>query len=135
MDKTCRHIVSEFEIFGSWEEKYHYLIELGSDLPVTNSQIRLKENLIKGCQSKVWLICKNDKKKLYFYGDSDALITRGIVSLIIRIYSNRSPAEILENRLDDTLNIIGLTRHLSMTRSNGLQLMIQKIKRYAQSYK
>ena len=135
MDKVCNHIVSEFEVFDSWEDKYHYLIEIGSRIPLTKVPIRMEKNLIKGCQSKVWLICKNDKKKLYFYGDSDALITRGIVGLIVRIYSNRSPLEILEKNLEETLDRIGLTRHLSMTRSNGLLLMIKKIKYYAQNYR
>ena len=134
MDKTVRDIISDFESFSVWEDKYRFIIELGEELEGLSNELKVDKNLIRGCQSKVWLVCHYDKKKLYFYGDSEALITKGIVSLIIKIYSGRTAKDILEGNLEETLNTIGLSNHLSMQRANGLLMMVKSIKRYAQNY-
>jgi cysteine desulfuration protein SufE len=134
MDKISSNIIAEFELLSNWEEKYRFIIELGQELESLSHNLRIDQNLIRGCQSKVWLVCKYDEKKLYFYGDSEALITKGIVSLIIKLYSGRAAKEILENNLEETLNTIGLSSHLSMQRANGLLMMIKSIKNYARNY-
>ena len=134
MDKISSNIIADFELLSNWEEKYRFIIELGQELESLSHNLRIDQNLIRGCQSKVWLVCKCDEKKLYFYGDSEALITKGIVSLIIKLYSGRTAKEILENNLEETLNTIGLSSHLSMQRANGLLMMIKSIKNYARNY-
>ena len=134
MDKISSNIIAEFELLSNWEEKYRFIIELGQELESLSHNLRIDQNLIRGCQSKVWLVCKYDEKKLYFYGDSEALITKGIVSLIIKLFSGRSAKEILEDNLEKTLKIIGLSSHLSMQRANGLLMMIKSIKNYARNY-
>jgi cysteine desulfuration protein SufE len=134
MDKISSNIIADFELLSNWEEKYRFIIELGQELESLSHNLKIDQNLIRGCQSKVWLVCKYDGKKLYFYGDSEALITKGIVSLIIKLYSERPAKEILENKLEETLNIIGLSDHLSMQRANGLLMMIKSIKNYARNY-
>jgi cysteine desulfuration protein SufE len=134
MDKISSNIIADFELLSNWEEKYRFIIELGQELESLSHNLRIDQNLIRGCQSKVWLVCKYDEKKLYFYGDSEALITKGIVSLIIKLYSGRAAKEILENNLEETLNTIGLSSHLSMQRANGLLMMIKSIKNYARNY-
>ena len=134
MDKISSNIIADFELLSNWEEKYRFIIELGQELESLSHNLKIDQNLIRGCQSKVWLVCKYDGKKLYFYGDSEALITKGIVSLIIKLYSERPAKEILENKLEETLNIIGLSGHLSMQRANGLLMMIKSIKNYARNY-
>jgi cysteine desulfuration protein SufE len=134
MDKISSNIIADFELLSNWEEKYRFIIELGQELESLSHNLRINQNLIRGCQSKVWLVCKYDEKKLYFYGDSEALITKGIVSLIIKLYSGRPAKEILENNLEETLNTIGLSNHLSMQRANGLLMMIKSIKNYARNY-
>lgn len=134
MDKVINNIISDFECFSSWEDKYRFIIELGQELKELSNDSKIDKNLIRGCQSKVWLVCHYDKKKLYFYGDSEALITKGIVSLIIKLYSGRSAKDILEGNLEETLSKIGLSDHLSMQRANGLLMMVKTIKSYAQNY-
>jgi len=134
MDKISSNIIADFELLSNWEEKYRFIIELGQELESLSHNLKIDQNLIRGCQSKVWLVCKYDGKKLYFYGDSEALITKGIVSLIIKLYSGRAAKEILENNLEETLNTIGLSSHLSMQRANGLLMMIKSIKNYARNY-
>ena len=134
MDKISSNIIADFELLSDWEEKYRFVIELGQELESLEQNVKIDQNLIRGCQSKVWLVCKYDEKKLYFYGDSEALITKGIVSLIIKLFSGRSAKEILEDNLEKTLNIIGLSSHLSMQRANGLLMMIKSIKNYARNY-
>ena len=125
-----KEIVSEFEIFDNWMEKYEYLIELGKDLPIIDSNQKTEENLIKGCQSKVWLHAEKQDGLVRFYADSDAIITKGIISLLIRIFSNQKPEDII-NADTDFIDKIGLRQHLSPNRANGLNNMIKKIKFYA----
>ena len=133
INTNAQHIINEFSLLSSWEEKYEHLISLGNDLPVLKKQYKADKYLIRGCQSKVWLVCEYKQGKLYFCGDSDALITKGIVALIIKLYSNSAPKEIIDTNVD-VFSSIGLHEHLSMNRANGLNLMIKAIKNYAIKY-
>lgn len=126
-------IVEEFSIFDDWMDKYEYIIELGKSVPTIAESEKVEENLIKGCQSRVWLSCRVEDGKLFFAADSDAIITKGIISLLIRVYNGQSPADILENELD-FIGKIGLQENLSPTRANGLVSMIKQIKIYAMAY-
>ncbi|MBO4263468.1 MAG: SufE family protein [Bacteroidales bacterium] len=123
-------VIGEFSLFDEWLDKYEYLIELGKSLPPFPESSRTEENLIKGCQSKVWLDVQNDAGRLSFVADSDALITRGIIALLVRVYSGCTPAEIAE---DDFafLDTLGLKENLSPTRAGGLAAMVATLKRLA----
>jgi cysteine desulfuration protein SufE len=126
-------IVDEFSMFEDWMQRYEYMIELGKSLPLIEEQYRVDENLIKGCQSKVWLHSKLDGNKVIFTADSDAIITKGIVAILIRSFSHQEPQAILDadtNFIDE----IGLKEHLSPTRANGLVSMVKQIKMYALAY-
>lgn len=125
-----KDIVNEFSIFEDWIERYEYMIELGKSLPIIENKFKTKENIIKGCQSKVWLHAQLKDEKIVFSADSDAIITKGIIAILIRVFSNQSPKEILkaDNKFIDA---IGLKEHLSPTRANGLLSMIKQIKMYA----
>ena len=125
-----KEIISEFEMFDNWMEKYEYLIELGKSVPVINPDNKTESNIIKGCQSKVWLHAEIDNGFVKFYADSDAIITKGIVSLLIRTFSDQKPKDIIDANLD-FIDKIGLRQHLSPNRANGLNNMIKKIKFYA----
>ena len=124
-------IIEEFSMFDEWLDKYEYIIELGKNLPVFHEEQKTDEKLIKGCQSRVWLDWKLEDGLLYFTADSDAIITKGIISLLISVYSGRTQKEIAD---DDFLFIeqLGLRENLSPTRANGLASMIDTIKRIAQ---
>ena len=123
-------IIYEFNLFDDWMERYEYLIELGRSLPIIDQQYKLDENIIKGCQSKVWLYSEMNHTKIDFTADSDAILTKGLVALLLRVFSNQTPEDILKA---DTLFIdeIGLKEHLSPTRANGLVSMLKQIKLYA----
>ena len=123
-------IVEEFDIFDTWMDKYEYLIELGKSVPKISEENKKEENIIKGCQSKVWLHAEKQDALVRFYADSDAIITKGIISLLIRIFSNQKPEDII-NADTDFIDKIGLRQHLSPNRANGLNNMIKKIKFYA----
>ena len=123
-------IVGEFDIFETWMDKYEYLIELGKSVPVIDEINKTDDNIIKGCQSKVWLHAEQDEGVIRFYADSVAIITKGIVSLLIRTFSNQKPEDIINASLD-FIDKIGLRQHLSPNRANGLNNMIKKIKFYA----
>lgn len=127
-------IVEEFSVFTDWMDKYEYIIELGKSVPAIEEQQKTDNNLIKGCQSRVWLNCDYKEGKLYFSADSDAIITKGIISLLIRVYSGQTPEDILENN-PEFIEKIGLQDNLSPTRANGLVSMIKQIKIYAMAYK
>jgi cysteine desulfuration protein SufE len=127
-------IIHEFSIFDDWMDKYEYLIELGKDLPPFDEKYRIVQNLIDGCQSKVWLNAELISDKIIFTADSDAIITKGIVSLLIRVLSNQSPKDILDADLY-FIEKTGLQQHLSPTRSNGLMSMVKQMKLYAMAYK
>ena len=123
-------IIDEFNLFDYWMERYEYLIELGKSLPIIDQQYKLDENIIKGCQSKVWLYSEMNNTKINFTADSDAILTKGLVALLLRVFSNQTPQDIL---MADTFFIdqIGLKEHLSPTRANGLVSMLKQIKLYA----
>ena len=123
-------IIDEFEMFDDWMQKYDYLIELSKDLPKLDEVHKLDENLIKGCQSKVWLHATKNGDLVNFTADSDAIITKGIVALLVRVFDGQKAKDILENELH-FIDAIGLKEHLSMTRSNGLVSMIKQMKFYA----
>ncbi len=126
-------IIEEFSVFTDWLDKYEYIIELGKGVPVLDENLKTEENLIKGCQSRVWLGCSEENGKLYFAADSDAIITKGIISLLIRVYNGQSPKAILESDLS-FVGAIGLQENLSPTRANGLLSMIKQIRMYALAF-
>ena len=128
IQEVKEELVSEFELFDDWMDKYNYIIELGKELPMIDAQYKTSEYLIDGCQSQVWLHAEKQDDKIVFTADSDAIITKGIVNLLIRVFSGRTPQEIID---DSYLDAIGLKEHLSPTRSNGLASMIKQIKMYA----
>ena len=126
-------IVADFEFFGNWEDKYEYIIQLGKELPPMDPQYKVDENLIRGCQSRVWMHPDYKDGKITFTADSDAIITKGLVSLVISVLSEHSPKEIIDAQLY-FIEAIGLSSHLSPTRSNGLLSMVKQIKLYALAY-
>ena len=126
-------IIEEFSMFDDWMQKYDYLIELSKDIPLISEEYRLNENLIKGCQSKVWLHARQIDGKVIYTADSDAIITKGIAALLIRVLSEQKAEDILENEMY-FIDAIGLKEHLSMTRSNGLVSMIKQMKFYALAF-
>ncbi len=126
-------IIDEFSMFDDWDERYQYVIDLGKTLPLVEEQYKTDENIIKGCQSRVWLHGEQQDGNVVFAADSDAILTKGIIAILIRVFSNQAPADILEA---DTAFIdeIGLKEHLSPTRANGLVSMIKQIKMYALAF-
>jgi cysteine desulfuration protein SufE len=126
-------IVDEFSMFDDWMERYEYIIELGKNLPLIKEEFKTENNLIKGCQSKVWLQGEQNDDKIVFTADSDAILTKGIIAILIRTFSNQSAADILEADMD-FIDQIGLKEHLSPTRANGLVSMIKNIKMYALAF-
>ena len=126
-------IIDEFEIMDDWMEKYEYMIGLGKSLPTMDNNFKSDSNLIKGCQSRVWLHAELKNENIFFHADSDAIITKGIISILIRIYSGQPPKEILDSSFD-FIDKIGLKEHLSQTRANGLSSMIKQIKMYALAF-
>jgi cysteine desulfuration protein SufE len=126
-------IIGEFSLFDDWMDKYNLLIDLGKDLPVIDPRYKIKDFLIEGCQSKVWLHPDYDGEMITFTADSDAIITRGIVALLIKVLSKRSPEEIINSDLY-FIDKIGLRQNLSPTRSNGLLSMVRQMKLYAIAY-
>ncbi|KIX20580.1 Fe-S metabolism protein SufE [Flavobacterium sp. 316] len=126
-------IIDEFSMFDDWMQRYEYIIELGKTLPLIDEQYKTEENIIKGCQSKVWVHGEVNDGNIVFTADSDAILTKGIIAILIRVFSNKTPQEILEantNFIDE----IGLKEHLSPTRANGLVSMIKQIKMYALAF-
>lgn len=126
-------IVDEFSMFDDWMDRYEYIIELGRGLPIIEEQYKTDDNIIKGCQSKVWVHAEEKDGKIVFTADSDAILTKGIIAILIRAFSNQTPAAILEANTD-FVDEIGLKEHLSATRANGLVSMIKKIKMYALAF-
>ncbi|UAY50810.1 SufE family protein [Ferruginibacter albus] len=130
INETQDELINDFSFLGDWMEKYEYIIQLGKELPLINEQYKTEENLIKGCQSKVWLHAEFKDGNVFFTADSDAIITKGLVSMVIRVLSGHAPAEIVQSDLY-FVDEIGLKEHLSVTRSNGLVSMIKQMKLYA----
>ena len=134
IEETEQEIIEEFEMFDDWMQKYEHIIDLGKSLPIIDEQFKTDDKIIKGCQSRVWLRSELKDGKVFFTADSDAIITKGMVALMIRVLSNRTPDEIMEAKLN-FIEKIGLTQHLSPTRSNGLLSMIKQMKMDAIAYK
>jgi cysteine desulfuration protein SufE len=126
-------IIDEFAMFDDWQERYQYMIDLGKSLPLISEEFKIEDNIIKGCQSKVWVQASMDNEKVVFTADSDAIITKGIIAILIRVFSNQHPKDIIDGNTD-FIDEIGLKEHLSPTRANGLVSMIKKIKMYALAY-
>lgn len=134
INEIQEEIVEEFSAFDEWMDKYSYLIEIGNDLEGFKDEWRLEQNLIEGCQSKVWVHAELDGDKIIYSADSDAIITKGIIALLIRVLSDRTPDEILNSELS-FVEEIGLKDHLSPTRSNGLLSMMKQMRLYAVAFK
>jgi cysteine desulfuration protein SufE len=134
ISETEALILSEFSMFDDWMDKYNYLIEIGKNLPLIDEQYKTDQYVITGCQSKVWLHAAYREGKVFFTADSDAIITKGIVSLLIRVMSGQPPEDIINADMD-YIDRIGLREHLSPTRSNGLTSMIKQMKLYALVFK
>jgi cysteine desulfuration protein SufE len=126
-------IVDEFSMFDDWMQRYEYIIELGKTLPLIDEQYKTEDNIIKGCQSKVWVHADQNDDKIVFTADSDAILTKGIIAILIRTFSNQNPTDILDANTD-FIDEIGLKEHLSPTRANGLVSMIKQIKMYALAF-
>lgn len=127
-------ITDEFSFFDSWEEKYEYIIDLGKKLDPLEDKFKLEENIIKGCQSTVWLTSFYENGRVFYKADSDAVIVKGLISMLIKVLSGHKPDEILNAKLD-FIKDIGMMTHLAQTRSNGLLSMVKQIKNYALAYK
>lgn len=123
-------IIEDFDIYDDWMDKYEYIIELGKDLPMINSELKTEDKIIKGCQSQVWLHADKVDGKVVYTADADAIIAKGIISLLIQVLSNETPEAVLDAKLD-FIKEIGLQEHLSPTRSNGLVAMVKQMKTYA----
>ncbi len=134
IEQTEEEIIESFSLFDNWEEKYEYIIDLGKKLPVLDDKYKLPENIIKGCQSTVWLVADYDDGNIFFKADSDAVIVKGLVSMLIEVLSGHTPDEILNAKLD-FIREIGMMNHLAQTRSNGLLAMVKQMKNYALVYK
>ena len=128
--KIQKDIVDEFNLFDDWQEKYEHLIELGKEMEILPKKHKNESNIIEGCQSNVWIFAEFKNKKIKFLADSDAIITKGIISLLLRVFSEQSPLDIL-NANYNFIELIGLKKHLSINRASGLESMINKIKEYA----
>ncbi len=133
IEEVQKEIIEEFSVFDDWMDKYGYLIELGNELNELDPKDKNDQNLIKGCQSRVWLVAEINNGKVNFKGESDAVIVKGLVALLLRVVSGRTPKEILENELH-FIDDLGLKQHLSPTRSNGLLAMVKQIRLYAVAY-
>ena len=126
-------IIDEFSMFDDWMQRYEYIIDLGKNLPLIQEEFKTDDNIIKGCQSKVWLKGEQKDDKIVFTADSDAILTKGIIAILIRVFSNQKASDILNADMD-FIDEIGLKEHLSPTRANGLVSMIKNIKMYALAF-
>jgi cysteine desulfuration protein SufE len=131
--KVQDEIIDEFAMFDDWMQRYEYIIELGKNLPLIEEEFKTDDNIIKGCQSKVWLKGEQNDDKVTFTADSDAILTKGIIAILIRVFSNQKASDILNADMD-FIDEIGLKEHLSPTRANGLVSMIKNIKMYALAF-
>jgi cysteine desulfuration protein SufE len=127
-------IVEEFSLFDSWDDKYEYIIDMGKKLPVLEDKHKLDENKVRGCQSTVWLVSEYRDGLIYFKADSDAIIVKGLISMLIRVLTGHTPDEIINANLE-FIQKIGMTTHLAQTRANGLLAMVKQMKNYALAFK
>lgn len=128
-----QQIINDFKYLDDWEQKYEYLIDLGKELKNFPEKYRKEENKIKGCQSQVWLVAEKKDDKIYFQADSDGILPKGIVSLLVQVYSGFTPKEVLDSNMD-FISEIGLQEFLSPSRANGLSYMVKQIRHYALAY-
>jgi cysteine desulfuration protein SufE len=133
IEEIQNEIIDEFALFDDWMQRYEYMIDLGKSLPLIDNKFKTEDNIINGCQSKVWVHAKMKKDKVIFTADSDAIITKGIIAILIRVFSNQHPKDIIDANTD-FIDTIGLKEHLSPTRANGLVSMIKQLKMYALVY-
>jgi cysteine desulfuration protein SufE len=133
IEEVQQEIIEEFSVYEDWMDKYGYLIELGNELPDLVQTEKTDEYLIKGCQSRVWLVPELKNGKIFFKGESDAIIVKGLVALLLRVASGRTPRELMESEMH-FIDDLGLKQHLSPTRSNGLLAMVKQIRLYAVAY-
>lgn len=134
IQETENEIVEEFSLFDSWDDKYEYIIDLGKKLPPLAEEHKREDNRVRGCQSTVWLVAEYRDGKVYYMAESDAVIVKGLISLLIRVLSGHTPDEILTAPLN-FIREIGMTSHLAQTRSNGLVAMVKQMKNYALAFK
>lgn len=134
IDELQDNIIEDFEFFDDWDEKYVHIIEMGKELTPLASEFKIEANIIKGCQSQVWLHAKTEGDQLVFEADSDAIIVKGLVAMLLKVFSNHTPDEIMNSNIY-FMEKIGMAQHLSPTRSNGLVAMVKQIKLYALAYK
>src|SRR4249920_3531994 len=134
IEETEKEIAEEFSLFDSWDDKYEYIIDLGKKLPPLEDQYKIDENRVRGCQSTVWLVADYTNGKIFYKAESDAVIVKGLISMLIRVLSGQQPDEIVKAKLD-FIKEIGMMSHLAQTRSNGLLAMIKQMKNYALVYK
>ena len=127
-------IIDEFSFLESWDEKYEYIIDLGKRLPDLENKYKVEENTVKGCQSTVWLVASYENGLVHFKADSNTVITKGLISMLVRVLSGHTPDEIIDAKLE-FIDKIGMTTHLAQTRSNGLRAMVRNMKTYAIGYK
>jgi cysteine desulfuration protein SufE len=133
IESVQQEIIEEFALFEDWMQRYEHMIDLGKSLPLIAEEYKTEDNIIKGCQSKVWVHAELKDRCIHFTADSDAIITKGIIAILIRVFSNQPPKAIIEANTD-FIDQIGLKEHLSPTRANGLVAMIKQIKMYAVAY-
>jgi len=134
IDQIEAEIIDEFCLFDNWDDKYEYIIDLGKKLPPLDEQFKKEENKVRGCQSTVWLVADYKDGKVFYKAESDAVIVKGLISMLIRVLSGQSPEDIVNAKLD-FIREIGMMSHLAQTRSNGLLAMVKQMKNYALAYK
>ena len=134
IEEIEQEIIEEFSLFDSWDDKYEYIIDLGKKLPPLDEQYKKDENKVRGCQSTVWLVADYKDGRIYYKAESDAVIVKGLISMLIRVLSGQSADNIVNARLD-FIREIGMMSHLAQTRSNGLLSMVKQMKNYALAYK
>ena len=134
IEEIEKEITQEFSLFDSWDDKYEYIIDLGKKLPALEDQHKIDENRVRGCQSTVWLVADYRDGKIYYKAESDAIIVKGLISMLIRVLSGQSPDDIVQAKLN-FIQEIGMTSHLAQTRSNGLLAMVKQMKNFALAYK
>ena len=134
IEETEKEIAEEFSLFDSWDDKYEYIIDLGKKLPPLEDQYKIDENRVRGCQSTVWLVADYRQGKIFYKAESDAVIVKGLISMLIRVLSGHSPDDIIAAKLN-FIQQIGMTTHLAQTRSNGLLAMVKQMKNFALAYK
>jgi len=134
IEKTEQEIIEEFSLFDNWDDKYEYIIDLGKKLPILEEQYKKDENKVRGCQSTVWLSADYKDGRIYYKADSDAMIVKGLISMLIRVLSGQRPDDIVNAKLN-FIREIGMMSHLAQTRSNGLLAMVKQMKNYALAFK